>query len=147
MRVRFFLAAPMAAMILVAGCSGPGAAPAASAPGASAPAASPRTDIAGSQAQAQAINVELGDWFFEPATWNVRTGSVTFNMRNSSPERRHTMSVRNLSGGGVLAESEELEAGQSGTFTFNVTAPGSYEVFCRIRGHEDRGQKGTLVVQ
>jgi plastocyanin len=132
------------ASIFLSACAAP-AAP--SATGAS-PDRSSSGSVAGAEsAQSQSLRVEMGDWFYEPASWTVRTGTVNVTLVNNSEERQHTFVIRNQAGEGNLAESEPIEAGATGTLAFNISAPGTYEVFCRLRGHADRGQKGTLTVQ
>src|SRR5687767_2876000 len=113
--------------LALAACAAPAATtpagPAAQAPG-------PASVAGAASAQSQTLRVEMGDWFYEPASWTVRSGPVNVTLVNNSVERRHTFVIRNPAGGDHLADSGEVEAGQTGTLTFTLSTPGTYEVFC-----------------
>ncbi len=76
----------------------------------------------------------------------MRPGAVVVTMTNEGPERPHTFVVKNKSGDGDLAKTERVAQGQMATLEFNVTEEGTYEVYCNLPGHADRGQRGTLTV-
>jgi plastocyanin len=98
-------------------------------------------------AQAQTLTIRAGDWFFEPNNWRVRAGApVNVTFQSTGPMFPHTFAIKNLNGEGELFTSDRFENGQTGNFTFTVAQPGTYRVICVIRGHEDRGQTGTLTV-
>jgi plastocyanin len=94
----------------------------------------------------QTLNVKAGDYFYEPTSFQMRPGQVTVTMTNEGPERPHTFVVKNKSGEGDLFRSERVPVGGPMTFEFAVMEEGTYEVYCNLPGHADRGQRGTLTV-
>ena len=122
----------------------PQATTAAATTAAGAPAAAATT--APAPAGPQALTVKSGEYYFEPKDFRVRPGAVVVTMTNEGPERPHTFVVKNKSGDGDLAKTERVAQGQVATLEFNVTEEGTYEVYCNLPGHADRGQRGTLTV-
>ena len=122
----------------------PQATTAAATTAAGAPAAAATT--APAPAAPQAFTVKAGEYYFEPQDFRVRPGAVVVTMTNEGPERPHTFVVKNKSGDGDLAKTERVAQGQMATLEFNVTEEGTYEVYCNLPGHADRGQRGTLTV-
>lgn len=116
-------------------------APASSAAPSSAASASPTV------AAVQALEVKAADFTFDPKDLTVEPGQVKLTLTNTSTERPHTINVKTKSGDGDLVKSERVAAGQSGTIEFTVADEGSYEIYCSLPGHADRGQKGTLTVK
>ena len=113
-------------------------------PSAAAAAATAATTAAA--AAPQAITVKSGEYFYEPKDFKVRPGTVIVTMTNEGPERPHTFTVKNKSGDGDLFKSERIETGKNVTLEFTVMDEGTYEVYCNLPGHADRGQRGTLTV-
>lgn len=102
---------------------------------------------AATPAPVQNIQVRAGDYYFEPKEITVRLGQVSFIIANDGPERPHTFAIRNRSGSGDLVRSSRLEVGQSGTVQAEFREAGTYEFYCTLPGHADRGQRGTLTVR
>lgn len=97
-------------------------------------------------AQAQSVDVKAGEWYFEPAQIAVQAGTVTFNLVNNGPDRPHTFGIRNPSGGSDLVRSGQVPVGRSVTIQTDLQS-GTYEFYCSLPGHADRGQRGTLTVR
>jgi plastocyanin len=97
--------------------------------------------------QAQVLTVEMGEFFFEPSSLSVRPGAVTVNLTNVGERRAHTFIVKTLSGSDDLAGTDEIPLGESATLQFTLTQPGTYEVYCGVGNHAERGQTGTLTVR
>ena len=95
----------------------------------------------------QVIEIKAGDYYFEPKDLTARPGSISVKMTNDGPERPHTFVVRNLNKDGDLVKSERVQVGQSATIEFTVSEEGTYEVYCSLQGHADRGQVGSLTVK
>ncbi|MGH2587543.1 MAG: plastocyanin/azurin family copper-binding protein [Dehalococcoidia bacterium] len=123
-----------------------GASSAASDPyGAASPAAAATT--APQPAAPQAITVNAGDYFYAPTDFQVRPGTVVVTMTNEGPERPHTFTIKNQTGDGDLFKSDRVPVGgEPVTLEFAVTEEGTYELYCNLPGHADRGQRGTLTV-
>lgn len=99
-----------------------------------------------SVAQAQTVEVKLGEYYFDPKELQAPIGPVVFQLSNVGPERPHTFAVRNLNGQGELVKSPQLRVGTNATLEATFTEPGTYQVYCTLPGHADRGQVGTLTV-
>jgi len=86
------------------------------------------------------VNVNMVEFAFQPSTITVAPGSVTFAMHNTGqfPHSLHIDGIDN-------DLSAPLDSGQSATATVNL-APGTYQFWCPVDGHRDRGMEGTLVV-
>ncbi len=89
--------------------------------------------------------MEEGDYYFEPRALAVRAGTITVQITNVGPDRPHTFNVRSP-GGGDIVRSGRIEVNQSGAVTFPIEEPGTYEFYCVLPGHADRGQRGALTV-
>lgn len=94
----------------------------------------------------QTLTVKAGEYFYDPKDFQVRPGAVTVTMTNEGPERPHTFIVKNKNGDGDLFKSERVPVGAPVTFEFTIMEEGTYEVYCSLPGHADRGQRGTLTV-
>lgn len=71
---------------------------------------------------------EVGTYEFKA----VNKGSVT-----------HALEVE---GNGVEEESEEIAPGKSATFRITFKGAGSYEMYCPVDGHEDKGMVGKITI-
>lgn len=95
----------------------------------------------------QAVEIKMGDYFFDPKDVTVRPGTIRVTLPNSGPERPHTFVVKQKDGNGDLFRSERVNTGDTQTVEFTITEPGTYPIYCALPGHADRGQTGTLIVQ
>jgi plastocyanin len=120
------------------------ATPASAAAAATAAATSAASDAA--PAGVQAVSVKAGEYFYDPKDLRVKPGAVAVTMTNDGPERPHTFVVKNKSGDGDLFKSDRVPVGDPVTLEFSVMEEGTYEVYCSLPGHADRGQRGTLTV-
>ena len=83
------------------------------------------------------VSIRAGNFFFSPDTISVSTGDeVTVNIQNSG---FHTFTVDEL---GV---NETLRSGQE-TVTFTANKSGTFEYYCAVPGHRERGMFGSLTV-
>jgi plastocyanin len=97
----------------------------------------------------QDVAVRAGErgeqYFFEVSNTNLKAGKVKVTLTNAGPERNHTFVVKKLDNSGNLAEIDEVQPNLTGTAEFDLTA-GTYQFQCDLRGHADRGQKGSFTV-
>jgi uncharacterized cupredoxin-like copper-binding protein len=94
---------------------------------------------------AGSIKVTMSDYKFSPSTVNAKSGNVTILLVNSGSVS-HDMVVKSADGSKTLGRSELIQPGDSGQFTINSVAAGSYPFICDQPGHEALGMKGTLTV-
>jgi uncharacterized cupredoxin-like copper-binding protein len=99
---------------------------------------------------AQEVTVTAGErgeqYYFTVNNTNLKAGKVKVTLNNAGPERPHTFVVKTLDGNGNIAELDQVEPTKTGTLEFELPAAGSYQFMCELRGHADRGQKGTFTV-
>jgi uncharacterized cupredoxin-like copper-binding protein len=94
----------------------------------------------------QAIELRAGDFFYEPSTLNAKAGTIVVTMQNvSDGNRPHTFIVKGKDGSD-MAKTDRIMPGQTGKLEFTIREAGTYEYYCNLPGHADRGQKGTLTV-
>src|SRR5215216_3087832 len=93
----------------------------------------------------QTIQISEKEYSLTPSTVNVsKTGTYEFEVKNVG-QITHAFKIEE-SEGGAEAESGHIEAGQTKTLRFTFSSDGSFEMYCPIPGHEDKGMKGTIVV-
>lgn len=82
------------------------------------------------------VMIESGSFFFKPDKLTVQSGKVIVSVSNNTGF--HTFVIDEL---GV---KEQLSSGK--TFTFEADS-GTYEYYCDVPGHRERGMLGSLEVQ
>lgn len=117
---------------------------------ATATAAASATPAAAAAATTQTVSMtalEDGEKYsFDPASLNLKTGEVVVKLANKAGNARpHTFAVRDAAGK-ELVRSERVASGANGEVKFALTEAGTYQFFCGLQGHEDKGQRGTMTV-
>jgi plastocyanin len=99
----------------------------------------------GESAAAQALPVEVGfgEYVFTPAEIVVPVGLTTFTFSNTD-SRRHNMVIGYY---GLELESETVAAGDAGVWEVTLDQPGTYEFWCNVSNHRERGMVGVITVQ
>ncbi len=92
-------------------------------------------------AAGQTIQVSATDFAFDPAEMSADAGEITFELSNDG-ESPHALEIE---GNGVEEESDTIDPGASTTLTVELDE-GTYEVYCPVGDHADRGMVGTLTV-
>jgi uncharacterized cupredoxin-like copper-binding protein len=72
--------------------------------------------------------------------WVILQPGVTISSEDDLPETEEEL-VANF-----IYWEEEVESGDTATFTFTAPAAGEYQVVCAIPGHFNAGMEGTLTV-
>jgi len=86
--------------------------------------------------------VSLVDFALQPKTIRLdKPGTYTFEATNDG-QTEHALEI---DGNGVEEETETLAPGASGEITVELAA-GTYEMYCPIDSHRDRGMDGSLDV-
>lgn len=116
----------------------------------------------GDSAPVTEIDVTTSDFMFSPDKWTVAAGEeITINISNDGAVTHEWVILQD----GVRIESEadlpeteeelladfvyweeEIESGDSGSFTFTAPAAGTYQIICAIETHFDAGMHGSLTV-
>lgn len=92
---------------------------------------------------ATTVDIQLNDLRFSPDTIDVPAGTVTFNLSNTDRTRHDFV---------VMVDGEEVASdimgpGKSGPFDVLLAQPGTYEFFCGISDHREKGMVGTINVR
>jgi uncharacterized cupredoxin-like copper-binding protein len=91
----------------------------------------------------QAVAVSAVDFSFNPGTIQIdQPGTYTFTLSNDG-STEHGLEVE---GQGVEEELEEVAPSSSGQLTVTFSKTGTYEFYCPVDGHRDRGMEGALTV-
>jgi plastocyanin len=95
----------------------------------------------GGAAASETLHVTATDFAFDPNAITASNGNLTFEVMNEGGAP-HALAIR---GTGVDESSDTVDGGQSTTFEVSLEN-GSYEIFCPVGDHADRGMVGTLQV-
>jgi plastocyanin len=124
--MRFFVLLVVALALLAAGCGGGDG---------------EGDDGATGDAAAQTIQVSATDFQFDPADLTADAGEISFELTNDG-EAPHALEIE---GNGVEEASDTIDPGASTTLTVELE-DGTYEIYCPVGDHADRGMVGTLTV-
>ena len=72
----------------------------------------------------------------------TKPGNYTFKVTNNGMIG-HALEIE---GHGVEQKTGTIQPGKTATLQVSLTKAGSYEVYCPIDGHRDKGMKATLTV-
>jgi uncharacterized cupredoxin-like copper-binding protein len=115
----------------------------------------------GSSEPATAISVTLDEFKLTPDSWTVAAGEqITIDIKNEGTVDHEWVILQNgvtIASEADLPETEEelladfvyweeeVESGDSATFTFTAPAAGTYQIICAIEDHFNGGMEGELV--
>jgi len=92
-------------------------------------------------APSASLSVSASEFAFEPAELTADAGEVTIELVNDGAAP-HAIAV---AGNGVDESSEEVDGGAMTSLTVELE-DGTYEIWCPVGDHRDRGMVGTLTV-
>ena len=90
---------------------------------------------------AQTIELSASDFEFDRAELTADPGEIRFELTNDG-DFPHALEVE---GEGVEEESETIQPGDTTELTVELDE-GTYEIYCPVGDHKDRGMVGTLTV-
>jgi uncharacterized cupredoxin-like copper-binding protein len=91
----------------------------------------------------QTVSIGESEFKLDPSSVKVdQAGTVTFKVTNNG-SIDHSLEVE---GQGVEEETETIEPGETAELTVDLSKEGSYEIYCPIDGHRDKGMEGSLTV-
>lgn len=94
-----------------------------------------------SEAEAVTINVEAGNFYFNPKEIKVKKGAkVTIVLSAKGMTHDFVLDEFNF-------EVPATSPGQTNTASFTADKTGSFEYYCSIGNHRRMGQVGTLIVE
>lgn len=93
--------------------------------------------------EAQTVKVNLREWDLGFNEVTVEGEAATFEVTNDGTTR-HAFELEGEIGGEEFeVVTPLLDPGESTAFTVELPA-GTYEVYCPVPGHEDKGMAGTV---
>lgn len=92
---------------------------------------------------AETVEIEATSFAYSPATITVPAGRIRFVIHNAA-DIVHGFEVE---GQGMEEEIAEIQPGATDSLTVTFEEPGSYEIYCPVEDHEQRGMIGTLDVE
>jgi uncharacterized cupredoxin-like copper-binding protein len=91
----------------------------------------------------QTVQISEKEYSLTPSTVSIsKPETVAFKVTNDG-QVAHALEVE---GNGVEEETETIQPGGTATLTVELSKSGSYELYCPIDGHKDKGMKGDLTV-
>ena len=108
-------------------------------------AATPAATTGGGASSASGtVDLTATDFKFDPSEPTVKSGNVTFNLKNDG-QVTHSLEIEDVNG-----EDKELEGevspGSDGTLTVDLK-PGKYEFYCPVDSHKQMGMTGEITVK
>jgi uncharacterized cupredoxin-like copper-binding protein len=107
-------------------------------------AAAPASTSGGGSGGGNTVDLTATDFKFDPSEPSVKSGNVTFNLKNDG-QVTHSLEIEDVNG-----EDKELEGdvspGSNGTLAVNLK-PGTYEFYCPVDNHRDMGMTGEITVK
>jgi uncharacterized cupredoxin-like copper-binding protein len=94
-------------------------------------------------ASKQTVRISEKEYSLTPSSVDVaRPETVSFQVTNDG-QIAHALEIE---GNGVEQETDTIQPGDTATITVKLSKAGSYEMYCPIDGHEDKGMKGSIAV-
>lgn len=92
----------------------------------------------------QTVRVSLVDFALEPPTPRIAaTGTVRIEATNDG-QAQHSLEVEGP--GGEVELENTLDSGESGSLEVDLNEAGTYEWYCPVGDHRERGMRGTITV-
>jgi len=91
------------------------------------------------------VDLTATDFKFDPADPTVKSGNVTFAMKNDG-QTTHSLEIESVTPGQDKGLEGDVSPGSSGTLTVNLK-PGKYEFYCPIANHKQTGMTGEITVK
>jgi uncharacterized cupredoxin-like copper-binding protein len=88
--------------------------------------------------------VETSELLFSKSSLSVPHGKVTLKLKN--PSDNHLEHSIDLRGNGVSKKGKIVKPGKTSRITVSLKK-GTYTFYCRVKGHEKEGMRGTLTVR
>jgi uncharacterized cupredoxin-like copper-binding protein len=131
---RLLLLLPLA--LLLAACGGGGA-------GSNAAQTTTTTASAPAAASSHTVTLAEKEFSITPNSFSLtKTGAYTFKVTNNG-RIGHALEIE---GHGVEQRTSTIEPGKTATLQVDLPKTGSYEVFCPIDDHKNKGMKASLAV-
>ena len=98
--------------------------------------------VAGTEEQVTQVDVGMTEFAFTLDPNTAPAGDVVFNVTNNGD----VVHVFEIEGQGIEEETPRMEPGEQRTLRVEDMQPGTYEVYCPVGNHEERGMRTTFTV-
>ncbi|HLF99815.1 MAG TPA: cupredoxin domain-containing protein [Acidimicrobiia bacterium] len=109
---------------------------------------------------ATTVTVELGEMYFKPSGLTFEAGKAYKLEMVNAGEEKHEFAAEDFARGTAFRKAEDADsevkvpffreievfAGKTTEVLFVAVMPGTYEMFCEIEGHREKGMEGTITV-
>jgi plastocyanin len=92
----------------------------------------------------ETVDLTATDFKFNPDDPTVKPGEVTFKMTNDG-QAVHNVEIEGPSGEAEI--ESDVQPGDSGEVSVDLSEPGSYKFYCPVANHEELGMVGEVTVQ
>jgi uncharacterized cupredoxin-like copper-binding protein len=99
----------------------------------------------GSTGAGSTVQLTATDFKFDPSDPTVKSGNVTFNMKNDG-QVTHSLEIEDVTPGHDQEIEGDVSPGSSGILAVNLK-PGKYEFYCPIANHKEMGMEGDITVK
>ena len=103
---------------------------------------SPVSSPSASLAQVKELNIKGSEFAFEPASITLTQGEkvkVTFDNIGKFP---HNLVISDLN-----VATKTIQPNETDTIEFTTDKSGTFNMVCTVDAHEQKGMKGTLIIQ
>ena len=107
-------------------------------------AATPASTSGGGSTAGSTVNLTATDFKFDRSDPTVKSGNVTFDMKNDG-QVTHSLEIEDVTPGHDQELEGAVSPGSSGKLTANLK-PGKYEFYCPIANHREMGMEGEITV-
>jgi plastocyanin len=85
------------------------------------------------------VKVKLAEWTVAPLPTKIKAGSIRFDVTNSGT-MTHALAIV-----GVKQATKNIDPGENTSLTVTLK-PGTYTLYCPVRGHRGQGMEAKLKV-
>lgn len=89
----------------------------------------------------QTITIEAGGFYYKPAEIRIKKGQKVKIVMNSV-DMMHDFNIDELE-----VKMPIVKSGETGTVEFTPDTVGTFEYYCSVGQHREKGQVGTLIVE
>lgn len=107
------------------------------------PSTMPKQEMTG---PVQIVTATLGEWSVKLDKTTVNAGNVKFIVTNNGPKYPHALRIVNKATGKSVGDQVAVTLDEIDSVVINL-APGTYEVYCPLSGHKEKGMATTLTVK
>jgi len=94
----------------------------------------------------QIVAVTESEWKITLDKKEIKAGKVKFIITNDGPRFPHALRIVNTATGKGVGDQASVNQDEVDSLVVTLT-PGTYEIYCPLSGHKEKGMKTTLKVK